>query len=38
MSEPYLFVAYAREDSRLVESVVSGLNRMGIDTWMDMRS
>ena len=34
--EPYLFVAYAHEDSRLVEPIVSGLNRMGIDTWMDI--
>ena len=34
MSEPYLFVAYASEDSGLVEPIVTGLNRMGIDTWM----
>ncbi len=37
MSKPYLFVAYAREDSRLVEPVVSRLNRMGIETWMDIK-
>lgn len=37
MSEPYLFVAYSREDSKLVEPIVTGLNRMGIDTWVDWK-
>jgi predicted nucleotide-binding protein len=37
MSKPYLFVAYAREDSRLVEPIVRGLNQIGIDTWIDIK-
>jgi len=37
MSEPYLFATYARPDLKLGEPIVSGLNRIGIDTWMDIK-
>jgi len=36
MNEPYLFIAYARQDIEVVQTVVSRLNEAGIATWMDL--
>lgn len=36
MNEPYFFIAYARQDIEVVQTVVSRLKDVGIATWMDL--
>ena len=36
MAQPYVFVAYARQDAAVVQQVVTGLERAGVKTWLDV--